>query len=161
MTISNFVHCPPYDMFKKKCPSTRDLGAPFVKTCWELETHMRPKPRGRPPDLWLVTPSNYINCIHHSKPYIHQIKHIAYTAHYPSSTIVGGTNMNLTVLSFLPSSVESFLLKLMSSPAAALSRTLDGCSDSRITIFSRMSWSALYGTGGGRGGVGCPTLCER
>ena len=51
--------------------------------------------------------------------------------------------MNLTVLSFLPSSVESFLLKLMSSPAAALSRTLDGCSDSRITIFSRMSWSAL------------------
>ena len=80
---------------------------------------------------------------------------------YASSTIAGGANINLTVVSFLPSSVESFLLKLMSSPAAALSRTLDGCSASRMTIFSRMSWSALYGTGGGRGGAGCPTLCER
>lgn len=54
--------------------------------------------------------------------------------------------MNLTVLSFFPNSAEFDLSNSMLCPPAALTRTRAGCSFSRITILSRMSWSTLYGT---------------
>ena len=79
---------------------------------------------------------------------MYPIAHCSYPSHkyHALSTMPGGANINLTVLSFRPRSVESDLLNAMSSPPATLSRFRGACSVSRITIFSRMSWSALYGT---------------
>ena len=73
---------------------------------------------------------------------MYPIAHCSYPTHHKyhaSSTMPGGANMNLTVLSFRPRSVESDLLNAMSSPPATLSRFRGACSVSRMTIFSRMS----------------------
>lgn len=67
----------------------------------------------------------------------------------PCPTTPGGPNKNLTVPSFRPTNATSApLYRALGSalPNGCLFRA--SCSVSRITIFKRMSWSALYGTGG-------------
>jgi len=66
------------------------------------------------------------------------------TTYTPCPTIPGGPNKNLTVPSFRPNKDESFPpYRALGSALPRGCRGRGGCSDSRITIFSRISWSAL------------------